>query len=105
MFNETVYEEVKLQLNEEIDIDVNDDEFKKIIDFATEDSKYEFLLTHDGLEYWNPRYLDFFKIHDGKWNDQDVYFWFDTFIEFHSDINDLYDGSLRKYLNEAILDG
>ena len=104
MYNDAVYEEVKLQLNEEVDIDVNDDELKTIIDFATEDSRYEFLLIREDLEYLNPRYLDFFKIHNGKWNDRDVYFYFDTFIEFYSDINDFYDGSLRKYLNEAILD-
>jgi hypothetical protein len=104
MFNDVVYKEVKLQLNEELDIDVNDDELKTIIDFATEESKYEFLLTRDGLEYWNPCYLDFFQIHNGKWNDKDVYFYFDAFINFHSDVNDFYDGSLKKYLNEAILD-
>lgn len=99
MYNDIVYEKVKSELinTRYIKIDVNDKEFKEIIIFATEGDDYEFLLTKDGLEYWNPRYLDFYEIIDGKWNDEKIYFWYDKFADFCDEIHGFYNDSLKAY--------
>lgn len=109
LVNNKVYEFLKDELKDRnIIIDVDDETFKKIVDLHMGTNE-DILMSDEGLEYENPRYLDFDEIPEGKWIKQDgtidekdhVYIHYDNFTtELVIPLEEFYNNKLSEYAEE-----
>lgn len=106
--NDTVYEFLKNELKESgIDVDVDYDTFKRIINNAMPGSNHDILLGKEGLEY--DASADYEEINNGRWlkndgsidhNDRVYIDWYNWGKELIDPLKEYYKSKLSVFVTE-----